>query len=75
MEIWVQPSRSLLDRWCGRRCAPWREYHVVWAQTWAEIPAAVQAVESCGLYHRMLICAEEYEHDREQDAWVPADQL
>jgi hypothetical protein len=67
VEVWVQPTQRLLRAWCSRRCGPWRYYATCWAETWEQIPAQVDAVNSCGLYHRMLLCCEEYEGDEPCD--------
>jgi len=75
VEVWVQPTRHLLSRWCGRRCGPWREYAVVWAWTWEDIPSRVLEVESAGMYHRLMVCAEAYDYDEERDAWLPVDHV
>ena len=74
VELWVQPKHWCLPRWLGRKCGPWREYKVIWANLWEEIPDRILELETCGLYHRLLLCCEEYEQD-EDGNFDPADRV
>ena len=78
VELWVQPHKNLLQRWCGRRCGPWRFYKVFYAPTWPDILPMAENCTSAGMYHRLLFCIEEGEENSsaahpaatvEADAW------
>ena len=73
-ELWVQLTPRWLHRFCGRTCGPWQEYTEIWADRWEDIPALVTEVETGGLYHRLLLCCEEYEEDEDGNLH-PVDQV
>jgi hypothetical protein len=75
VELWIQPLPRYRDGWPRPHCGPWVLYSVLWTDTWAQIPWAIQAKETGGLYHRLLICAEQYEWDETGRRWLPLDQV
>ena len=74
VELRVQVSSRWLPRWLGRTVGPWREFTVTWADRWEDIPDRIGEVETGGLYHRLLLCCEEYEED-EDGNFHPVDQV
>ena len=77
VEMWVQlPAWQRRRPWVNtlRRCGPWYLWETLWVDTWAEIPAAVEANSFHGLYLRLLLCVEQYEFDL-NDGWTPVEHL
>ena len=77
VEMWLQIPSWQSRRPCIQsleRCGPWYKWGTFWVDTWAEIPAAVEANSFHGLYFRLLLCVEEYEFDL-NDGWTPVEHL
>ena len=74
IELWIQPIPRYVARWLGWKCGPWFDFKTIWANRWEDIPGRAREEETGGLYHRLLLCCEEYAQD-EDGSFVPVDQV
>ena len=75
VEMCVQPLPRYVQRWCGRRCGPWRHLNTIWVDRGEDIPDRLGEAETAGLYVRLLLCCEEHKYNEDLAIYVPVDQV